>query len=190
MEELFPLDPVIPSFKHTLCISLLSAPPVLKKCDASFPGWQEGHARIPLPLHPPLAPTLRCGVLYACLTPLTLMYTPSLLATTEHAPSWLQTDKYYIYCMNIYSDFNGHFNGHFLLSYSFNLFYLFILVMRNNIMFCGLFPSSFVELSFAVWYLWKHTHSHAYTNKMQASNMRCSFLGERDIAVGSKSKVK
>lgn len=34
--------------------------------------------------------------------------------------------------MNIYSDFNG-----LIFSYSFNLLYWFILVMRNNIMFCG-----------------------------------------------------
>lgn len=38
--------------------------------------------------------------------------------------------------MNIYSNFNGLLMT-FLFSYSFNLLYWFILVMRNNIMFCG-----------------------------------------------------
>lgn len=37
--------------------------------------------------------------------------------------------------MNIYSNFNGLLMDFFLFSYSFNLLYWFILVMRNNIMF-------------------------------------------------------
>lgn len=58
------------------------------------------------------------------------------MARREHAPERLTTDRQilYIYNMNIYSNFNE-----LLFSYSFNLLYCFILVMRNNIMFCGFF---------------------------------------------------
>lgn len=47
--------------------------------------------------------------------------------------------------MNIYSNFNGLLMDFFLFSYSFNLLYWFILVMRNNIMFCGFY---FIFFSF------------------------------------------
>lgn len=49
--------------------------------------------------------------------------------------------------MNIIHTMHSSLNGHFFGSYSFNLFYLFILVMRNNIMIVN--PSFFgVDLSF------------------------------------------
>lgn len=101
-----------------------------------------------------------------------------------HQKGWLQTDKYYIYNMNIYSNFNGLLMD-FLFSYSFNLLYWFILVMRNNIMFCGFISFSFVELLllllFAVWYLWTHIHTNTHIQQIQVSNMCCSFFGESDV---------
>lgn len=39
------------------------------------------------------------------------------MVTTEHAPERLQTDKHYIYNMNIYGNFNGLLID-FLFSYS------------------------------------------------------------------------
>lgn len=74
--------------------------------------------------------------------------------------------------MNIYSNFNG-----LLFSYSFNLLYWFILVMRNNIMFCG-FISFFLLLNYNNYYyyllygIYDHTLKQIHTfNKFKQSNM-------------------
>lgn len=70
---------------------------------------------------------------------------------------WRQTDKYY---MNIYSNFNGLLIN--IFSHSFNLFYLFILVMRNNNV---LWTFSFVNLSFCWMVFMKHIHQHTQNYK-------------------------
>lgn len=98
-----------------------------------------------------------------------------------HLKGWLQTDEYYIYNMNIYSNFNG-----LLFSYSFNLLYLFILVMRNNIMFCGFisfFPFCWIIIIIICCMVFMNTHTHTNTHirQIQASNMCYSFFGESDV---------
>lgn len=71
--------------------------------------------------------------------------------------------------MNIYSNFNG-----LLFSYSFNLLYWFILVMRNNIMFCGFISFFFLLLNYYYYYLlygiYEHTliQIHAFNKFKQA----------------------
>lgn len=57
--------------------------------------------------------------------------------------------------MNIYSNFIG-----LLFSYSFNLLYLFILVMRNNIMFCGFISFFSLLLDYYYYYLLYGIYEH------------------------------
>lgn len=97
-----------------------------------------------------------------------------------HQNGWLQTDKCYTYIINIYEyrNFNGLLVDFPLLF--FNLFYRFILVMRNNILFCVSFSSFLILLLFllllrAVWYLWTHTQTNTHIQQTKASNMSCSF---------------
>lgn len=93
-----------------------------------------------------------------------------------HLKGWLQTDKYYIYNMNIYSNFNG-----LLFSYSFNLLYWFILVMRNNIMFCGFISSFFffcwiIIIIIICCMVFMNTHSYKYTHSTNSSKQYVLFL--------------
>lgn len=77
------------------------------------------------------------------------------VSVTEHASKLLcslQTKT----TRTLHSDFNGQFFCHFL-SYSFNLFYWFILVMRNNI--------KIVEFLFFLFFqCWSHFFSDIYKN--------------------------
>lgn len=57
--------------------------------------------------------------------------TTAHLSHTEHAAVYEAAVSLQ---MNIIHTMHSSLNGHFFGSYSFNLFYLFILVMRNNIM--------------------------------------------------------
>lgn len=96
-----------------------------------------------------------------------------------HPKGWLQTDKYYIYNMNIYSNFNGLLME-FLFSYSFNLLYWFILVMRNNIMFCGFISFFFYWIIIIIIIIccmvFMDTHSYKYTHSTNSSEQYVLFL--------------
>lgn len=102
-----------------------------------------------------------------------------------HQKGWQQTDKYYIYNMNIYSNFNGllmDFFVHLVLIYCI----WFILVMRNNIMFCGFF-----FLFFFCWIIiniiiccmvFMNTHKeNTHIGQNQTSNTCCSFFEKSDV---------
>lgn len=100
---------------------------------------------------------------------------PPPMVISEHAHERLTPDRQILYIQYeyIYSNFNE-----LLFSYSFNLLYCFILVMRNNIMFCGF--SSFLLLNYYYLLYGIYEHTLKYTNVTNSSKQYVLFLLRRE----------
>lgn len=97
----------------------------------------------------------------------------------------LQTDKYYIYNMNIYSNFNGLLMDFFCSLRVLIYCIWFILVMRNNIMFCGFFLFFFCWIIIIIIIIccmvFMNTQTNTHIGQNQTSNMCCSFFEKSDV---------
>lgn len=123
--------------------------PSFKKAQRVFPAWWDWS----LGILPPIEP----------------------MVISEHAPERLTPDRRILYIQYeyIYSNFNE-----LLFSYSFNLLYCFILVMRNNIMFCGF--SSFLLLNYYYLLYGIYEHTLKYTRLTNSSKQYVLFLHWRE----------